>query len=449
MQNDTIAAISTAPGIGAISIVRMSGEDALPILEKFFHSSRQDPFKSHTIRYGKIKDDDQLIDEVLVSYFKAPKTFTQEDIVEINTHGGTYIAERVLALCLSNGARLAENGEFTERAFLNGRIDLTEAESVLDLIESRSELSLKLATQGLEGKIRNLTESLRNQLLDIIAQIEVNIDYPEYDDVQELTQNVLIPKTEALKSHLTKILDQAVYGQLIKDGISTAIVGRPNVGKSSLLNALINEEKAIVTDIQGTTRDTVEGRLNIGGITLNLIDTAGIRDTADHVEKIGIEKSVQAIEKARLVLLVIDQSQPLTVDDKKLISLTENKERIIILNKDDLPKKLTDDFKDAIPISSLLKKNLDALESKIHRMYVSGHLDTKESVFLSNARHIGKFKEALSLVNSALDTAQNGYPVDMIEMDLKEAWLRLGEVMGEVSDTALIDTLFSQFCLGK
>lgn len=449
MQNQTIAAISTAPGIGAISIVRMSGEDALEILGKFFQSTHTSPFSSHTIRYGKIKDGDQLIDEVLVSYFKAPKTFTREDMVEINTHGGVYIAERVLGLCLSHGARLAENGEFTERAFLNGRIDLTEAESVLDLIESRSELSLKLATQGLEGKIRDLTESLRTRLLNVIAQIEVNIDYPEYDDVQELTQNVLIPETQTIQSMLKKILDQAVYGQLIKDGISTAIVGRPNVGKSSLLNALINEEKAIVTDIQGTTRDTVEGRLTIGGVTLNLIDTAGIRDTSDQVEKIGIEKSVKAIESARLVLLVIDQSQPLQDDDKKLLSMTESKERIIILNKDDLPKEMAHDFPDAIPISSLLKQNLNVLETRIHEMYLSGYLDSTQTVYLSNARHIGKFKEALSLVNQALETAHNDFPVDMIEMDLKEAWLRLGEVMGEVSDTALIDTLFSQFCLGK
>lgn len=449
MQNETIAAISTAPGIGAISIVRMSGDDALKILEKIFDSNPKKPFSSHTIRYGKIMDENQLIDEVLVSYFKAPKTFTREDMIEINTHGGVYIAERVLGLCLSHGARMAEHGEFTERAFLNGRIDLTEAESVLDLIESRSELSLKLATQGLEGKIRTLTESLRERLLNVIAQIEVNIDYPEYDDVQELTQNILIPETKTIQSKIQKILDQAVYGQLIKDGISTAIVGRPNVGKSSLLNALINEEKAIVTEVQGTTRDTVEGRLNIGGVTLNLIDTAGIRDTSDTVEKIGIEKSVKAIENARLVLLVIDQSQPLSEDDHKLLALTEHKERIIILNKDDLPKRINVDFPEGIAISSLLKKNLDGLETQIHSMYLKGYFDTDKAVYLSNARHVGKFKEALSHVNQALATAEQNYPVDMIEMDLKEAWLKLGEVMGEVSDTALIDTLFSQFCLGK
>jgi len=276
MQKETIAAISTAPGMGAISIVRMSGDEALDILSKFFKPVNTKPFKSHQIKYGKIFDGTQFIDEVLVSFFKAPKTFTKENMVEINTHGGSYIADRVLSLCLSHGARLAENGEFTERAFLNGRIDLTEAESVLDMIESRSELSLKLASQGLQGKIKDLSETLRNHLLDIIAQIEVNIDYPEYDDVKELTQNILLPKTLYVKKEIQKILDKAVYGQIIRSGIKTAIVGRPNVGKSSLLNALINEEKAIVTDIQGTTRDIVEGYINIGGITLNLVDTQSL-----------------------------------------------------------------------------------------------------------------------------------------------------------------------------
>lgn len=449
MQNDTIAAISTAPGIGAISIVRMSGENALKILDSFFQSGHIGAFESHTIRYGKIFDERQLIDEVLVSYFQAPKTFTKEDIVEINTHGGVYIAERVLSLCLMHGARLAENGEFTERAFLNGRIDLTEAESVLELIESRSELSLKLATQGLEGKIRDLTQSLRDDLLNIIALIEVNIDYPEFDDVQELTHGSLIPQTEKVIGRIEKIVNQAVYGQLIKEGINTAIVGRPNVGKSSLLNALINEDKAIVTDIQGTTRDTVEGRIVIGGITLNLIDTAGIRETEDTIEKMGIDKSVAAIENARLILLVIDQSEPLQDGDKKLLSMTESKERIVILNKDDLPKKAYLNLPDAIPISSLLKQNLEELEARIHAMYLDGYLADSQTVYLSNARHIGKYHEALNHLKQALETAKKAYPVDMIEMDLKEAWLRLGEMLGDVSDTALIDTLFSQFCLGK
>lgn len=449
MQKETIAAISTASGISAISIVRMSGEDALEILLKFFKPVNQKPFKSHQIKYGKITDGSDFIDEVLVSYFKAPKTFTKEDIVEINTHGGSYIADRVLSLCLSHGARLAENGEFTERAFLNGRIDLTEAESVLDMIESRSELSLKLATQGLQGKIKNLTERLRNQLLDIIAQIEVNIDYPEYDDVHELTHNILLPKTIKVKEEIQKILDKAVYGQIIRSGIKTAIVGKPNVGKSSLLNALINEEKAIVTDIQGTTRDIVEGYINIGGITLNLIDTAGIRDTSDSIEKIGIEKSFKAINEAKLILLLIDQSRPLEPDDLTLLEMTKNKQRIIILNKDDLPNRLTQPLPEGIPISALKKQNLDILEQKINELFLEGLIDINEGVYLSNSRHIGKFKASLEHINQAIDTATNEFPVDMIEMDLKEAWMRLGEVVGEVSDTALIDTLFSQFCLGK
>lgn len=449
MQKETIAAISTAPGMGAISIVRMSGDEALDILSKFFKPVNTKPFKSHQIKYGKIFDGTQFIDEVLVSFFKAPKTFTKENMVEINTHGGSYIADRVLSLCLSHGARMAENGEFTERAFLNGRIDLTEAESVLDMIESRSELSLKLASQGLQGKIKDLSETLRNHLLDIIAQIEVNIDYPEYDDVKELTQNILLPKTLYVKKEIQKILDKAVYGQIIRSGIKTAIVGRPNVGKSSLLNALINEEKAIVTDIQGTTRDIVEGYINIGGITLNLVDTAGIRQTSDSIEKIGIEKSFKAIKEAKLVLLILDQSSPLKEDDLTLLEMTKDKQRIIILNKDDLPNKINHSIEDGIPISALKKQNLDMLETKIHQLFLEGFLDVNDGVYLSNSRHIGKFKTALEHIDQAIETATNEFPVDMIEMDLKEAWMRLGEVIGEVSDTALIDTLFSQFCLGK
>ena len=449
MQNHTIAAISTAPGIGAISIVRLSGDDALNILNKFFKSRDVSPFKSHTIRYGKIYEHNQFIDEVLVSYFKAPKTFTKEDIVEINTHGGHYVAQKVLSLCLNHGARLAENGEFTERAFLNGRIDLTEAESVLDMIESRSELSLKLATQGLSGKIRGFIEKLRRDLLQVIAHIEVNIDYPEYDDVSELTHSILLPQTLAVKKEIEGILEKAVFGQIIRSGIKTAIVGRPNVGKSSLLNALINEDKAIVTDVQGTTRDIVEGFINIGGITLHLIDTAGIRETVDQVEKIGIEKSKKAIQDAELVLLVLDQSETLTPLDLDLLKLTEHKERIIILNKDDLTPQLGQTFENAIPLSVLKKTNLELLEQRIHGLFLDGFIQINQDLYLSNPRQIQKLREALSKIQQAIDTAEQSYPVDMIEMDIKTAWEILGEIIGETSDTALIDALFSQFCLGK
>ena len=449
MHNETIAAISTAPGIGAISIVRMSGEEALKILSNFFKPKDLRPFKSHEIRYGKIFENDQLIDEVLVSYFQAPKSFTQENMVEINTHGGHYIAQKVLSLCLNHGARLAENGEFTERAFLNGRIDLTQAESVLDMIESRSELSLKLATQGLSGQIRAFIEKLRADLLQLIAQIEVNIDYPEYDDVNELTQSYLIPKTESIKAEIQTILDKSVYGQIIRSGIKTAIVGRPNVGKSSLLNALINEEKAIVTEIQGTTRDLVEGFINIGGVTLHLIDTAGIRETSDFVEKIGIEKSKKALQDAELVLLILDQSEPLTEMDLELLELTKNKQRIVILNKDDLPSKLNQNFEDALLMSVLKKTNLDVLEKRIHGLYLDGKINLDQGIYLSNPRQVQKLNEALLKIDQALVTARQSYPVDMIEMDIKSAWEILGEIIGETSDTALIDALFSQFCLGK
>lgn len=449
MQNETIAAISTAPGIGAISIVRMSGIDALEILLKFFKSKDSRPFKSHQIRYGKIYENEQMIDEVLVSYFQAPKSFTQENMIEINTHGGYYIAQKVLSLCLEHGARLAENGEFTERAYLNGRIDLTQAESVLDMIESRSDLSLKLATQGLSGQIRDFIEKLRADLLQLIAQIEVNIDYPEYDDVEELTEAHLIPKTELIQQEIQAIIDKSVYGQLIRSGIKTAIVGRPNVGKSSLLNALINEEKAIVTEVQGTTRDIVEGFINIGGMTLHLIDTAGIRETSDYVEKMGIERSKKAIQDAELVLLVLDQSEALTTMDLELLELTQDKERIVILNKDDLPSKLDRQFADAILMSVLHKTNLDVLEARIQSLYLGGKIQLDQGLYLSNPRHVQKLKEALSKIDQALLTARQAFPVDMIEMDIKSAWEILGEIIGETSDTALIDALFSQFCLGK
>jgi len=449
MQNETIAAISTAPGIGAISIVRMSGDDALKILKKIFQPVENKPFKSHTIRYGKIYENDQLIDEVLVSYFKAPKSFTQENMVEINTHGGHYVAQKVLSLCLEKGARLAEQGEFTERAFLNGRIDLTQAESVLDMIESRSELSLKLATQGLSGKIRGFIDRLRNDLLQLIAQIEVNIDYPEYDDVAELTDTTLLPEAKKIKKEMAAILEKSIYGQIIRSGIKTAIVGRPNVGKSSLLNALINEEKAIVTDVQGTTRDLVEGFVNVGGITLHLMDTAGIRNTDDKVEKIGIEKSKKAILEAELVLLILDQSEPLTAMDKDLLKLTEQKQRIIILNKDDLPSQLELTFADAILMSVLKKTNLDVLEQRIQSLFLDGQIKIDEGIYLSNPRQVQKLKEALLKIDQAIQTAEQAYPVDMIEMDIKAAWEILGEIIGETSDTALIDALFSQFCLGK
>ena len=337
MLKDTIAAISTAAVDGAISIVRLSGDDAIEIANSIASINLLNK-KSHTISYGFIVDPITLqeIDEVLFSVFKAPKTFTREDIVEINCHGGRFVTKKILSLCLMQGARLAEPGEFTRRAFLNGRIDLTQAEAINDMILADSNENMKLAIHGIKGSVKKLLDPLLENILDIIANIEVNIDYPEYDDVEMLTNDVVLPKAKAWLDSIDTILDRAQSGKIMKEGIRTAIVGKPNVGKSSLLNALLEEDKAIVTDIAGTTRDIVEGHIHLGGLTLNLIDTAGIRDTEDVVEKIGIQRSLQAMEDAQLVIVVLDGSRPLDEQDDELLEMTKEKTRIVVYNKNDL-----------------------------------------------------------------------------------------------------------------
>ena len=449
MKNDTIAAISTALGPSAINIIRMSGADALTIVKKVFKGKDLEKVPSHTIHYGKVYDHDQILDEVLVSVFKEPKTFTRETIVEINCHGGAFVAHKILELLLKNGARLAEKGEFTERAYLNGRIDLTQAESIMDIIESRSNLSLSLANKGLDGKIYEKIVELREDLLNIIAHIEVNIDYPEYDDVEELTTDIVIPKIDTLVLKMQNLLDTAHDGKVIREGVKTAIIGRPNVGKSSLLNALLGEEKAIVTEVQGTTRDTVEGSIIMGGIVLHLIDTAGIRESHDIVERIGIDKAKNVIQEAELILFVLNNNEPLTQDDLKLLELTHKKKRIIIINKIDLESKINRRFENSVSISALNKTNLRLLESKIKDLLLSGSINLDDQVYLSNSRHIAKISLARNFLNEALTTARKSMPVDMIEIDLKNAWDALGEIIGETKSTTLLDELFSKFCLGK
>lgn len=449
MLNDTIVAISTALGQGAISIVRLSGDEAIKITNKSFKGKNLEKVKSHTIHYGHIVDKDKTIDEVMVSVFKAPKSFTTENIVEINCHGGVFVANKILELMLINGARSANPGEFTERAFLNGRIDLTQAEAVMDVIEAKSDLSLSLANKGLDGVIYNLITDLRSDLLNIIANIEVNIDYPEYDDVEELSNNVLKPSIQNLVKKISNILEKAHYGKIIKDGIKTAIIGRPNVGKSSLLNALLREDKAIVTEIQGTTRDIVEGNINIGGIILNLIDTAGIRESTDIVEKIGINKAKDMIEEAELILFVLDNNQPLTEEDKSLLELTNNTKRIIIINKADLNNELNFSFEHSIAVSALHKTGIDKLENEIRDMFLSGKINLTDQTYISNARHIAKLTETLNALNDSLGSIDISMPVDMVEIDLKSAWLLLGEIIGDTSSSSLLDELFSKFCLGK
>ncbi len=449
MLTDTIAAISTAIGQGAISIVRLSGDEAINIVSKIFQGPNLHKAKSHTIKYGYIVDQDRVIDEVLISIFKSPKSFTTEDVVEIHCHGGAYVASRVLELVLSNGARAANPGEFAQRAFLHGRIDLTQAEAIMDVIQSSSELSLTLANKGLSGGIKKLIETLQNELLSIIAQIEVNIDYPEYEDVVKLTNDLLKPKTYILVDKIKHIIKQSYYGQIIRDGVKTAIIGKPNVGKSSILNALLKEEKAIVTEIQGTTRDIVEGRINLGGFVLNLIDTAGIRKSTDKVEQLGIEKAKKVIQEAELILFVLDNNQPLNEVDKELLEMTKEKNRIIVINKVDLSKKLNHSFKDVVEVSALHKSGINELENRIKLMFLQENVNTENQTYLSNARHIAKIKEAKNALQDAIDGMNNHLPIDMVEIDLKQAWTHLGEITGTNTTDNLLDELFSKFCLGK
>ncbi len=449
MLNDTIAAISTAIGQGAISIVRLSGDESIALVNDIFVGKDLNKVKSHTVSYGHIKYQGKNIDEVLISVFRAPKTFTTEDIVEINCHGGVYVANKILEIVLSKGARIANPGEFTERAFLNGRIDLTRAEAVMDVIEANSDFSLTLANKGLDGEIYNLIQNLRNDLLQTIAHIEVNIDYPEYDDVIELSNQLVKPDIKKLISKIDVLLDKANYGKIIKDGVKTAIIGRPNVGKSSLLNALLREDKAIVTEIQGTTRDIVEGKLNIGGIVLNLIDTAGIRESEDVVERIGIDKAKTVIDEAELILFVLDNTEELTDDDQKLLSLTKHKNRIIIINKTDLHNKLLHTFEHSVEISALKKTGIEKLEEMIKEMFLQGEINIQDQTYISNARHIAKLRETLQSLEDSLSAIANNLPIDMVEMDLKTAWELLGEIIGDTSSTSLLDELFTKFCLGK
>jgi len=452
MINDTIAAISTTMGEGAISIIRLSGDDALVIASRIFRGKDLSLVDSHTINYGAIFDTEthQKIDEVLVSVMKAPRTFTAEDVVEINCHGGILVTNKILELVLSAGARLAEPGEFTKRAFLNGRIDLTQAESIMDIIHAKSENSLSLALNGLDGRVSKLIKALREEILNVIANIEVNIDYPEYDDVEEMTTELLLPKSKEILNNMKALLNTARTGKILRDGIKTAIIGRPNVGKSSLLNQLMREERAIVTNIAGTTRDTVEGFVNIGGITLNLIDTAGIRETEDIVEAIGVKKSKTLIEEADLVLLVLNANEPLTADDQELLALTKQKNRIVILNKSDLPTKINQaDIPESIHTSMISEYGIELLEKKIKALFEIGEIAPKDMTYLSNARHIAKLRQSISSLEDGISAMEMGALVDMVEIDIKNAWYTLGEILGEEVGDSLIDELFTKFCLGK
>ncbi len=457
---DTIAAISTAPGEGAIGIVRISGDLAISIASSIYQcgTKQLEEQKTHTIHYGHIVDpkSGEVYDEVMVSVLRAPKTFTREDIVEINCHGGIVAINRVLQLVLRMGARLAEPGEFTKRAFLNGRIDLSQAEAVMDLIRAKTDKSMQLAMRQLDGQLSHLIQNLRQEILNTLAQVEVNIDYPEYDDVEEMTLQLLREKTQQVLQGIRALLNTASQGKILRDGLKTAIVGRPNVGKSSLLNVLLREEKAIVTDIAGTTRDTIEEYVNVRGVPLQLIDTAGIRETDDIVEKIGVERSRKALKEADFVLLLLNQSETLQEEDIRLLETTKGMKRIILFNKTDLPSKLsTEDIapyakeEEIVTTSMLNKEGIDQLEEKIAGYFFQGQMNERDATYLSNTRHIALLEKA----EQALVEVQNGIememPVDLIQIDFTRAWDLLGEITGDSVQDELLTQLFSQFCLGK
>ena len=448
-MEDTIVAISTSVGEGAISIIRLSGHDALNIASKIFTKDLT-KVDSHTIHYGFITSNNEKIDEVLVSVMKAPKTFTREDIVEINCHGGIATTNKVLEVLLENGARLAEPGEFTKRAFLNGRIDLLEAEATMDLISSKAESARKISINTLTGETSNLIKNLRSELVKIISNIEVNIDYPEYEDIEVLTNESILPDIKKFKEKLEEIIKKSEDSKVIKEGIRVGIIGRPNVGKSSLLNSLLEEEKAIVTDVPGTTRDTVEGSLIVSGIPLNIIDTAGIRKTEDTVEKIGVEKSLKIIDTSDLLIYILNNNEEITEEEKEILEKTKNKKRIIVVNKIDLKTKLNKKLLDSyIEISVKENIGIDKIKDEIKRLFNIGEISTNDMTYLSNARSIALLKKSLNNINDAINEINNNNPIDIVELSLKESWNNLGEVIGETYTDELLDELFSRFCLGK
>lgn len=448
MKFDTIAAISTAFGTAGISVIRISGDEAISKFNQVFRGKNLNEVPTHTLHYGHILNEDgSILDEVMVAVLKGPKSFTAEDTVEVSTHGGILITQKVLERILSLDIRLAEPGEFSQRAYLNGRIDLVEAESIMDLIHAKSEQALKIANLGVQKETSQLIRNLRSKLLTIIAQIEVNIDYPEYDDAIVMSKEIIGPKTKELIDEITIILKESYKNQLIREGVKTVIIGKPNVGKSSLLNALLKEEKAIVTDIEGTTRDTIEAYINIKGVTLKLIDTAGIRETTDVVERMGVDRSIKALNEAELVLLVLDQSRALTKEDKELLDKTKDKKRIIIANKSDLPKALS--IEEVIPISTITKFGLSDLEQAILKLLSLEDIEARDFNYLSNIRHIMKVKEAKAYLENVLTSIDLDMPVDVYAIDLTGAWRTLGDILGENYQDDLLSELFSKFCLGK
>ena len=448
---DTICAISTAFGEAGIAVIRVSGDQAIRYTNRLFQGANLLTVPSHSLTHGWIKDfrNNDLVDEVLVSVMRAPSTFTTEDVVEINCHGGLYITQYIIELLVETGARIAEPGEFTKRAYLGGRINLTQAESIMDMIEAKSKNALVVATQGLSGNVSRLISTLKERLISIIGVIEVNIDYPEYDDVEELTDKQLVPKIFSLLKQIDDVIEKSQTGLIMKNGVKTAIVGRPNVGKSSLLNLLLEEEKAIVTDIAGTTRDLVEGTLSVRGLQLHLVDTAGIQETTDTVEQIGITRSFDAMDKADLVIVVLDYGSELQETDQKLLSRVKDKNHIIVVNKIDTERKInTIHNPDYVYISTTRKDGMERLQDEIIDKAGVANFH-KDITYLSNTRQISKIKEARFALKEALISAQAQMPVDIISIDLQAAYTALNEILGIEQSESVIDALFSRFCLGK
>ena len=448
-MNDTICAISTALGVGAISIIRVSGEEAINKVANLFDGKNLNEVKSHTIHYGHIINNGEIIDEVLVTVLKAPKTYTKEDIVEINSHGGISTTKKILEILIANGIRLAEPGEFTKRAFLNGRLDLTEAQAVNSLIKSRTDLERKLALNTLSGKVSKKINNVREIIVELLANIEVNIDFPEYEDALEITLENLPPKLKEIKKELESLIEEGKIGKIVENGIKVAIVGRPNVGKSSILNALLNKNKAIVTDIAGTTRDIVEGEVELKGIALKFIDTAGIRKTKDVVEKIGVDKSLEVIDESDLVIHVLNNNEALTEEDQEIMEKIKDKTHITFINKSDLPTKLKITKDDIVKGNTVDLNGLDKLKDKIGELFDLERINNSNLEVVSSAREIGLLNEALNSIDQALNNVSSKLPVDMIAIDIKKAWDLLGEITGESYQDELLDTLFSKFCLGK
>ncbi|MCG2326785.1 tRNA uridine-5-carboxymethylaminomethyl(34) synthesis GTPase MnmE [Staphylococcus epidermidis] len=459
MDFDTITSISTPMGEGAIGIVRLSGPQAIEIGDILYKGKKKlSEVETHTINYGHIIDPEtnETVEEVMVSVLRAPKTFTREDIIEINCHGGILTINRILELTMTYGARMAEPGEYTKRAFLNGRIDLSQAEAVMDFIRSKTDRASKVAMNQIEGRLSDLIKKQRQSILEILAQVEVNIDYPEYDDVEDATTDFLLEQSKRIKEEINRLLETGAQGKIMREGLSTVIVGRPNVGKSSMLNNLIQDNKAIVTEVAGTTRDVLEEYVNVRGVPLRLVDTAGIRDTEDIVEKIGVERSRKALSEADLILFVLNNNEPLTEDDQTLFEVIKNEDVIVIINKTDLEQRLdVSELREMIgdmPLiqtSMLKQEGIDELEIQIKDLFFGGEVQNQDMTYVSNSRHISLLKQARQSIQDAIDAAESGIPMDMVQIDLTRTWEFLGEIIGESASDELIDQLFSQFCLGK